>query len=260
MATVTVVGNANIETTIRVEGFPLAYQPTRFAPFGMASTVSAVGYNLTKALSTLGHTVRLASIIGPDLPGQLIQAQMQDLQLDLAYLVPIAGATPQSTVLYDATGARMVITDLKDVLTCVYPPDLFQRAITGSDLVVLTNIAYCKPLLPIVQQAGTIIATDIHAVTHLDDPYHLPFLQHATILFLSGELLDVAHEMCADYLFAHYQTQIIVIGLGARGGYLAVRDPVIRTYLPAVVTRPVVQTGGAGDALFAAFLHGFLQG
>ncbi|NJO84385.1 MAG: carbohydrate kinase family protein, partial [Blastochloris sp.] len=90
MATVTVVGNANIETTIRVEGFPLAYQPTRFAPFGMASTVSAVGYNLTKALSTLGHTVRLASIIGPDLPGQLIQAQMQDLQLDLAYLVPIA--------------------------------------------------------------------------------------------------------------------------------------------------------------------------
>ena len=29
--------------------------------------------------------------------------------------------------------------------------------------------------------------------------------------------------------------------------------------IPAVATRDVVQTGGAGDALFAAFLHSYLS-
>ena len=52
---------------------------------------------------------------------------------------------------------------------------------------------------------------------------------------------------------------LVVIGLGARGAFLAVRESGLRLELPAVVTRPVVQTGGAGDALFAAFLHGYLR-
>jgi fructose-1-phosphate kinase PfkB-like protein len=46
--------------------------------------------------------------------------------------------------------------------------------------------------------------------------------------------------------------------LGAAGAYLAVRDPALRAQLPAVITRPVVQTDGAGDALFAAFPYTYL--
>ncbi|MEM8532897.1 MAG: hypothetical protein AAGF95_18765 [Chloroflexota bacterium] len=51
----------------------------------------------------------------------------------------------------------------------------------------------------------------------------------------------------------------MAIGLGSGGAYLAIRDPSIRVQVPAVVTRPIVQTGGAGDALFVAFQHRYLN-
>ena len=52
---------------------------------------------------------------------------------------------------------------------------------------------------------------------------------------------------------------MVVIGLGERGALLAVRrDRAIQRF-PAVYTRPVVNSIGAGDALFSAFLHGYIQ-
>jgi ribokinase len=38
----------NIETTLRVDSFPLTYEPVRFPFFGINSTVSGVGYNIAK--------------------------------------------------------------------------------------------------------------------------------------------------------------------------------------------------------------------
>jgi ribokinase len=45
------------------------------------------------------------------------------------------------------------------------------------------------------------------------------------------------------------------IGMGGEGALLAVRKDKTFEYIPAVRTRPVVNTIGAGDALFSAFLH-----
>ena len=50
-----------------------------------------------------------------------------------------------------------------------------------------------------------------------------------------------------------------MIGLGSQGALLALRKERSITRLPAVRTRPVVNTIGAGDALFSSFLHSYLQ-
>lgn len=50
---------------------------------------------------------------------------------------------------------------------------------------------------------------------------------------------------------------MVVIGLGADGAVLA-GQKISSTRVPAVTTRAVVNTGGAGDALFAAFVHGYV--
>lgn len=71
MADILVAGNVNIETTVRVNSFPIEYQPTTFAFFGIGSRVSAVGYNIAKALTTLGNSVTFVSITGRDLAAQL---------------------------------------------------------------------------------------------------------------------------------------------------------------------------------------------
>jgi ribokinase len=41
-----VSGLINLETTLRVEQFPLAYEPVRFPFFGVQTAVAGVGYNL----------------------------------------------------------------------------------------------------------------------------------------------------------------------------------------------------------------------
>ena len=58
---------------------------------------------------------------------------------------------------------------------------------------------------------------------------------------------------------ARYSPEILVIGLGAAGALLSVRDDGFTGQLPAMQTQPVVNTIGAGDALFSAFIHGYHQ-
>ena len=83
------------------------------------------------------------------------------------------------------------------------------------------------------------------------------FMQNAHILFLSNEALPDKPEACAQDLMRRYGSQIVVIGLGHEGALLAVRkDGEIRRF-DAIFTRPVVNTIGAGDALFSAFIDRF---
>lgn len=258
MANITIVGNVNVETTIRIPAFPLVYTPTIYARFGISTGVSAVGYNLAKALHTLGNTVALASVIGHDAQAQFIRTQLNRDGISSHYVIEATAQSAQSVILYDADGKRVVLTDLKDVPETHYPVDHFAPALAESDLVVLTNIAYSKPFIPLANANRKPIATDLHTLTDLHDVYNAPFLENATVLFLSGELLTVSPDVWASAILARYGAQIVVIGLGKKGAYLAVRDNEAML-IPAVATRDVVQTGGAGDALFAAFLHSYLS-
>jgi ribokinase len=75
----------------------------------------------------------------------------------------------------------------------------------------------------------------------------------AHILFLSDENLPGSPEEFTRRLLDRYGTAVIVIGLGQKGVLLSVRDDNFLERVPAVQTRPVVNTIGAGDALFSSF-------
>ncbi len=53
MSPILVSGLINIETTVRVDRFPIPYFPVRYPFFGVRSTVSGVGLNVSKALKNL---------------------------------------------------------------------------------------------------------------------------------------------------------------------------------------------------------------
>jgi len=57
MPAITIAGLINIETTVTVTEFPIAYTPVQYPFFGVKTTVAGVGYNISKALLSLGHTV-----------------------------------------------------------------------------------------------------------------------------------------------------------------------------------------------------------
>jgi len=82
-------------------------------------------------------------------------------------------------------------------------------------------------------------------------------MAEAHILFMSHENLLLPPEEWARAALARFRSDIVVIGLGAEGCLLAVRRDGYIGRIPAVFTRPVVNTIGAGDALFSAFLHAY---
>ena len=260
MPNILVSGLVNLETTCQVERFPVEYHPVRFSFFGIRSRASGVGYNLAGALTTLGDTVTLLSLVGSDPAGRAAFDALAAAGIATDYVLATVRETAQSVILYDPTGRRAIYTDIKDLQEQVYPPDRFAAALAGCDLAVLGTINYSRPFLARAQATGVPIATDVHAVADLDDPYNADFMRAATILFMSHELLPDPPAVWARRVQERYDPAILVIGLGAEGALLAVRGADAPIHVPAAHTRPVVSTVGAGDALFAAFLHSYRRG
>lgn len=256
---VLVAGLINIETTLRVEGFPLAYNPANFPFFGVASSVSGVGYNVAKALTVLGNRVQFLSLIGDDMAGESVRRALAAIPVDDAHVLAALPQTCQSVILYDASGRRQIHTDLKDIQERSYPLESVLPLLAQVDACVICNINFARPLLAPARAAGRLIATDVHALKSLDAEYEQDFLRAADILFLSHERLEQTPEETVQAILARFPARVVVIGLGSEGALLAVRADGFVSRFPAVQTRPIVSTIGAGDALFSAFLDGYLR-
>ncbi len=255
MGKILVSGLINIETTARMDGFPIEYTPVRYPFFGVNATVSGVGYNVAKALTVLGDRVAFVSMIGKDLDAGIVYEQLKLDTIPHGFVIQELEQTARSVILYDASGRRMINVDLKDLQERVYPAVLFEQAAHEVTLAVLCNINFSRPFLPMMRARGVPIATDVHAIAHRDDDYNRDFMAAATILFMSHEHLPCPPEDWIRGLWNHYGTEIAVVGMGADGALLGIRQSGFLERIPAVQTRPVVNTIGAGDALFSAFVH-----
>ncbi|MBN2113885.1 MAG: carbohydrate kinase family protein [Acidimicrobiia bacterium] len=246
-----VAGSINVETSVPVEGFPLAYTPVRYTP-GIGSAVSGVGWNVARALHTLGSEVVFLGLVGRDPAGAAVREEVA--RSGITAVLEDTAATPQSVILYDPAGRRRAETDLKGLQEATFPATGFDAALARCDRAVLANVNWTRPLLARAAAAGVPVATDLHDVRSLDNPYDADYLDHAAVLFLSGEHLPEDPAAFARRLRRRTDPEVIGIGLGARGALVAPRgaDPVL---VPAPALRAVVSTIGAGDALFAGFLH-----
>jgi len=259
MARILVSGLINIETTLRIEGFPLEYYPVTYPFGGVASTVSGVGLNVARALQVLGHDVVLCAMVGRDPAGRWVRDQLSRWGLSDQGVVDALEATPQSVILYDAQGRRQIHVDLKNIQDMAYPRDPL-ACHRPFDLAVLCNINFNRRLIASVQAVGIPIATDVHAVSEIDDAYNRDFMAAADWLFMSNEHLRGREAAFAREVHARYQPDVLVMGLGAQGALVMECNEHEPRALAAVSPRPVVSTIGAGDALFSGFLHGRLHG
>jgi sugar/nucleoside kinase (ribokinase family) len=250
-----VSGLINIETTVRVDGFPIEYAPVRYPFFGVNTTVSGVGYNVAKALTALGNRVSFVSIVGHDLDAEIVYEQLKRDEIPPGFVVQALDQTARSVILYDESGRRMINVDLRDLQERVYPEELFEQAAYEVTLAALCNINFSRPYLQVMRERGVPIATDVHAIADLDDDYNRDFMAAAAILFMSHEHLPCSPEERVRSVWDRYATEIAVVGLGEEGALLGVRQSGFLERIPAAQTRPVVNTIGAGDALFSAFVH-----
>lgn len=256
---VLVCGTLNLETTLPVDAFPLAYEPVRYRRFELRSQPSGVGFNVARALTVLGNRVRLVSLVGVDFLGRALRDALPEHGLSAEWVLPLLGETPQSVVVFDGAGRRMIHTDLKDLGEQAYPAEVFAQALQGCGRAVMTNVNFSRPLLAQAKAAGANVATDLQTASESSRAYDADFLRAGDVLFLSHEKLGPSPEDFVAGLWERTAAQLIVVGLGAAGALLCLRGQPSQR-LPAVELRPVVNTVGAGDALFAGFLHFYWDG
>lgn len=250
-----VAGMVNVETTVSVDQFPIEYSPIDYRFYGVESTISGVGMNVSKALAALGGKVNLVSLIGNDIykASVLVQAKAAGIQTE--FIKDELAAIPQSVILYDKQGKRKIILDLKDIQEREDMKFDVVSAAADVDTAVVCNINFARGMLKPLKEAGKTIATDVHVVSDTADLYNKDFMRYADILFMSNENILGQEQAFAKEVSAAFGNEIIAVGMGTKGALLYVKADDSFTRFPAVYTRAVISTVGAGDALFSAFVY-----
>ena len=254
MNDILVCGLTNIETTLKVDSFPIEYSPVEYRFFGVNSSVSGVGYNIAKALKTLGNDPLYFSIIGNDLFQEVILKELTRNNIKTDYILPLLEQTVQSGILFDGNN-RKILLDLKTIQEIKYPVEKINSVINQIDIGIICNINFSRNFLKILKDQKKIIATDVHALKGINDDYNNDYIKYSDILFLSnaniiGEERDIIRQ-----LHEKYNHKIIVIGMGENGLLIYMKEKAEIKYFPAVKTREVVNSIGAGNALFSCFIH-----
>lgn len=252
-----VSGLINTETTCPVRGFPVNYYPIDYLFFGVETNVSGVAYNVSKALKTLGNEVKLCSLLGSDYPSKYILSTLKNEGFGTENIKKSLKKSPTSVVLYAPDGKRQVYCDLADIQDSHY--DFTATLLKDVDAVIACNINFNRSLLSLAKSLGKPIATDVHVLSNIDDDFNRDFMNYADILFLSDEAAGNDYRNFINSLKEKYPAKIIVMGRGCNGAALYLRNTDEIISLPAYAVKDVVNTVGAGDALFSSFSHFYFK-
>ena len=253
MLKIFVSGLVNIETSLNVNSFPIEYSPIEYPFFGVSSSVSGVGYNVSKALHVLKDKVNLFTVIGDDINGETIVRTLKKEKINTTFVK--TEKTAESVILVDRDGKRKIYCDLKNLQeirsfdTSLDPKEY--------DLAVLTNINFSRPLIKAFKDSGVPIATDVHVLRDINDGYNKDFMENADILFLSNEGCLGNEAEFIKSIQERYRNKLVVIGCGGEGALAYNGKDYF--YEKAVAPLGVKNTVGAGDALFSSFIHYYLK-
>lgn len=259
MGKVLVSGLVNIETTCKVNSFPVQYTSVDFNFFGVNIYPAGVGLNISLALKQLGDDVKLLSIIGDDVSSKMVIDVLNENNISTDYLLT-NGDTATSVILYDNNGRRRVYCDLKDIQEKAYDEELFFKAVQDCDAVCLCNVNFSRSLISLAKDYNKLIATDVHCLSDVNDEYNNDFINNADILFLSNENIVGKEEEFLRLLSLKQNLKVIVIGMGDKGSVMYDRLTDSIYYQEACTDYKVVNTVGAGDALFSSFVHFYVKG
>jgi len=254
MNNILVSGHTGIEITAKIRQFPIEYTPIEYEFYGVNTTISGVGFNIVKAIKTLGGDPIFFSVIGNDIYREIINNEIKNSGINTEYVLPIAEKTSQSVILYNEN-KRKIICDLKNIQEIKYPTEKIDEVINTVDVAILCNINYSRELLQKVKSYGKTIATDVHVLDDINDKYSKDFMAYSDILFLSNEKIRGREKEFLKRIIETYNNKIIAIGLGENGVLIYIREEEQIKHYPAVKTRDIINTIGAGDALFSSFIY-----
>lgn len=260
MKKILVSGLVNLETSVHVNSFPINYSPIEYSFFGVESFVSGVGFNITKALKTLGDDVSLLTEVGDDVTGKLILSEIENIGVKTNNCIVYEDHQSATSVVFvDKQGKRKIYCDLKDIQERT-PLDKNIIDLNKFDLLVMTNINFNRKLIIEASKRNLLIASDVHTLSNINDEYNQDFMKYSNILFLSNEYIINREGDFMKQIYNQFHNDIIVCGMGEKGALLYLGKHDEYYFEPSIAPLGVVSTVGAGDALFSAFIHFYCKG
>ena len=216
-------------------------------------------YNESLALKWLGDDVTFMSIVGRNQDLGLINPPDRKITLSTDYIIPQMKETPTEVVLYDKDRKQQIFEDIKDLRDNVYDMSMVAPIADSCDMMVLANANFCRPFAKIASQLGKPIAVNIRTYNREKEIYNTDFLEPAKVLYFSDDNLGEDPYEFIDRMSETYGTEIIILGQGSEGLILFDKSQNLRVHYKTVKTNEVVNTIGAGNALFACFLHYYME-
>lgn len=256
-----VAGFVQVETIVKVKELPAPYKQFSSIPDSIYTNMGGAGYDEAVALTWLGNEVDFMSMTDKKMEKDKRKTMLQanGVQLDCQYVLPRLENMPTAVVLYADKGKMQTFEDVKDIRTVEYDAALFERQIQDKDMVLISNCNFCRPLLSLAKKYNKPLAVNIRSMTTEKTMQKEDFLEAADIFYISDDDLDKEPYECINECRERFDPKVIVMGVGAKGAILYMKeDNSIVEYKP-VKTNEIVNTLGAGNAMFSAFLHYYVK-
>ena len=254
-----VAGVTQIETIVRVESIPVNYAPLTSVTDSIFTAMGGDAYNESLALKWLGDEVTFMSIVGRNQDLGMINPPDRKITLDTNYIIPQMKETPTEVVLYDKNRKQQIFEDIKDLRDNTYDMNMVTPIVEQSDMLVLANANFCRPFAKMAAEHKKPIAANIRSYKPEKEKYNTDFLEPAKVLYFSDDTLSEDPYDFIDRMSGTYGTEVIILGQGSEGLILFDKTKNIRAHYKTVKTNEVVNTIGAGNALFACFLHYYME-
>lgn len=230
-----------------------------------------VARNVAENLARLGHRTALISAVGDDLFGQSLRQATRDAGVNVQALAVVPGQRTASYVSMQGHDGDMVlaVNDMA-ILESLTPHTLStytQQLETAACLVLDCNLAQdaLHYLMADVAAAhdvpvfvdGVSVAKCQRLLASLTRVHTLK-LNRLEVQMLSGAQVETVEQACSAARQLHQRgVREVVVSLGVQG--VCWCDAAGNTGHRPARSVPVVSTSGAGDALLAGLVHGFLR-
>lgn len=258
MSRIVVAGIVSVRLAHQVDSFPVEFASNQHRRMSVA--LGGTGWTAATTLHALGADLAFATFVGSD-PLALIATDGLRAKGWFGPATMICEEQPRGLVLYDRTGARCGVSDVRSAWDFHYPVTVFETLLTPRcDLVLLNSVGFTRPLIDVAVDRGVPIATDVHLVRDVDYPRKQAWMRAAAVLACSHEQLPHGPHEWIESVWRRYATPFVLVGCGSDGVVLGAHRERAIWHVPAAVPRGVRYTSGAGDTLLAAFVHHHVTG
>lgn len=251
-----VAGFVQFETIVKVDKLPLPYKQFESIPETINTDIGGAGFNQAMALRWLGNEVDFMSMVARNLSKRQIDAYLKRNEVDLStdYVLPMLDGMPTSVILY-CNGEKQTFEDVKDIRHVEYDFELLESHIQDKEMVVMSNCNFCRPIIGLAQKYNKPIALNVRSMRADKIAPKEDFMKAADILYISDDDIECDPYDIVNDCREKYDPKILIMGLGNKGVILYTKeDNSVLEYKP-VKTNEIVNTVGAGNALFSAFIH-----